>query len=340
MADVAHRAGVSISTVSHVLNKTRTVAPATIQAVRNAIDELGFTPNVLARALVRAKTSTIGVALSAITNIYFGEVVRGMQSECNRNGYFLFLTDTADHPDHQLEVIRALHERRVDGMVLAHVPDPDNRAVRYLEKHQIPVVFVDRAIDGRFDQVLVENRKATQRLVAHLAGHGHKRIGLVSGLQGLATTIERIEGYQAGLKRAGLLFDEGILEYGESEIDPACQAVLRLLKLPRPPTAIISANNKMTLGVVRALKILGRRIPKDIAIAAFDDFEWADSFDPTLTALAQPCQEMGIRAIKLLLRRIKAPQRKPVTMVLEPELRIRHSCGCLGRPLSQDAPNS
>jgi LacI family transcriptional regulator len=328
MADVAHRAGVSISTVSHVLNKTRTVAPETIQAVKDAIDELGFTPNVLARALARARTSTIGVALSAITNIYFGEVVHGMQAECIRHGYFLFLTDTADQPEHQLEVIRALHERRVDGMVLAHVPDPDNRAVRYLQKHKIPVVFVDRAIDSGFDQVLVENRKATQSLVAHLAGHGHKRIGLVSGIQGLATTVERIEGYRAGLKDAGLPFDERFLECGESEMEPAHQAVLRLMKLSKPPTAIISANNKMTLGVVRALKSIGRRIPKDIAIAAFDDFEWADSFDPTLTALAQPCQEMGAHAIKLLLRRIKTPQRKPVTLVLEPELRIRHSCGC------------
>lgn len=328
MADVAHRAGVSMSTVSHVLNKTRTVAPETIQAVNDAIDELGFIPNILARALVRARTSTIGVALSAITNIYFGEVVRGMQAECTRSGYFLFLTDTADQPEHQLEVIRALHERRVDGMVLAHIPDPDNRAVRYLEKHKIPVIFVDRAIDGQFDQVLVENRKAMQSLVTHLTGHGHKRIGLVSGLKGLATSIERIQGYQAGLKAAGLPFDERFLECGESEIDPAYKAVLRLMQLPRPPTAIISANNQMTLGMVRALKAINRRIPKDIAIAAFDDFEWADSFDPTLTALAQPCQEMGIQAIKLLLRRIKTPQRRPVKIVLEPELRIRHSCGC------------
>jgi LacI family transcriptional regulator len=328
MADVAHRAGVSMSTVSHVLNKTRTVAPETIQAVNDAIDELGFIPNILARALVRARTSTIGVALSAITNIYFGEVVRGMQAECTRSGYFLFLTDTADQPEHQLEVIRALHERRVDGMVLAHIPDPDNRAVRYLEKHKVPVIFVDRAIDGQFDQVLVENRKAMQSLVTHLTGHGHKRIGLVSGLKGLATSIERIQGYQAGLKAAGLPFDERFLECGESEIDPAYEAVLRLMQLPRPPTAIISANNQMTLGMVRALKAINRRIPKDIAIAAFDDFEWADSFDPTLTALAQPCQEMGIQAIKLLLRRIKTPQRRPVKIVLEPELRIRHSCGC------------
>jgi LacI family transcriptional regulator len=113
--------------------------------------------------------------------------------------------------------------------------------------------------------------------------------------------------------------------------DPAYEAVLRLMKLPKPPTAIISANNKMTIGVVRALKAIGRRIPKDIALAAFDDFEWADCFEPCLTAQAQPCQEMGVRAIKLLLRRIKTPQRRPVTIVLEPELKLRHSCGCQNR---------
>jgi LacI family transcriptional regulator len=328
MADVAHRAGVSVSTVSHVLNKTRAVAPETVQAVKTAIDELGFTPNILARGLASARTSTIGVALSAITNIYFGEVVRGMQTECTRNGYFLFLTDTADQPDHQLEVIRALHQRRVDGMALAHVPDPQNRAVRYLQMHNIPVVFVDRAVRGEFDQVLVENRQAMKNLVTHLAGHGHRRIGLVSGLRGLATSVERIEGYQAGLREAGLPFDERFLECGESEIEPAYEAVLRLMKLAGPPTAIISANNQMTIGMVRALKAIGRRIPKDVAIAAFDDFEWADTFDPTMTVLAQPCQEMGIRAIKLLVRRIKTLQRRPVTIVLEPELKIRHSCGC------------
>jgi LacI family transcriptional regulator len=328
MADVAHRAGVSISTVSHVLNKTRTVAPETVQAVKNAIDELGFTPNILARALVRASTSTIGIALSAITNIYFGEVVRGMQTECTRSGYFLLLTETADNPDHQFEAIRELHQRRVDGIVLAPVPDPENRAVRYLEMHKIPVVFVDRAIDLHFDQVVVENRRAMKSLVAHLVGHGHKRIGLVSGLGGLSTTIERIEGYQIGLSEAGLPFDERLVENGESKIDAAHEAMLRLLRLSEPPTAIVSANNRMTIGTVRALKAIGRRIPEEIALAAFDDFEWADSFEPRLTVVAQPCQEIGIRAIKLLLKRIKAPQRRPVTIVLEPELKLRHSCGC------------
>ena len=328
MADVAQRAGVSVSTVSHVLNKTRNVSPQTLHAVEEAIDELGFAPNVLARALVRASTNTIGVALSAITNIYFGEVVRGMQAECARNGYLFFLTDTADDPERQFQAIRELHHRRVDGIVLAPVPDPEQRLLRYLELHKIPIVFVDRAIDKRFDQVLVENREPMKEIVAHLAKHGHKRIGLVSGLRGLTTTIERMEGYRAGLSENALAFDEKLVESGESEIDAAHQAVLRLLKQPNAPTAIVTANNKMTIGAVRGLKTLGYRIPEDLALVGFDDFDWADIFEPRLTVVAQPCQQIGIRAVKLLLKRIQAPQRKPVTIRLETELRIRRSCGC------------
>ena len=171
------------------------------RAVQEAIAEVGFTPNMLARSLVRSSTNAIGVALSAITNIYFGEVVRGIQSECARHRLMMFFADTADDADVQFEVVRELHQRRVDGMVLA--PVPDERTLNYVMRHKIPVVFVDRAINSPFDQVVVENRKPMMQLVAHLVGHGHRRIALVSGLGGLSTTVERMEGYKAGLAEAG-----------------------------------------------------------------------------------------------------------------------------------------
>ena len=329
MADVARRAGVSVSTVSHVLNKTRKVSPETIRAVEGAMAEVGFAPNVLARGLVGASTKTIGVALSAITNIYFGEVVLGIQAECARNGFILFLTDTGDDPDHQFEVIRELHQRRVDGMILAPVPDPGRRALKYMEAHKIQAVFVDRrAATAHFDQVIIENTKAMKELVSHLVGHGHRRIGLVSGLHGLSTTIERIEGYRAGLAEAGLLYDDSLVESGESDIETANQAVQRLLGATRPPTAIIAANNKMTIGAMRALRSANRRVPQDVALVGFDDFEWADSFEPRLTVIAQPCEEMGMRAARLLLDRLKKPDKRPRTIRLQPVLRIRNSCGC------------
>ena len=328
MADVAKRAGVSVSTVSHVLNKTRTVTPTTIRAVEEAIAELGFTPNILARSLVRSSTNAIGVALSAFTNIYFGEVVRGIQSECGRERLMMFFADTADDPDIQFEVVRELHQRRVDGMILAPVPDREDRTLTYVKRHRIPVVFVDRWIEGPFDQVVVENRKPMKELVAHLVGHGHRRIALISGLDGLSTTIERVEGYAAGLAEAGLLLDRSLIEDGSSDAETARSAVHRLFAKSQPPTAIITANNKMTIGAMQALRELGQRVPEDIALAGFDDFEWADSFEPRLTVIAQPCHAMGVRAVKMLVKRVKDGDRKGRLTRLNPELKIRNSCGC------------
>ena len=328
MADVAKRAGVSVTTVSHVLNKTRTVSPETILAVEGAIAEVGYAPNILARSLVRSSTNAIGVALSAISNIYFGEVVRGVQSECIRHGFMMFFSDTEDNADRQFEVIRELHQRRVDGMVLAPVPDPEERALTYIERHKIPVVFVDRTISSHFDQVVVENRKPMIELVSHLVAHGHKRIGLISGREGLSTTIERIDGYKEGLVRAGLEFDGALIEKGKSNIEAAHAAVLRLITKPRPPTAIVTANNKMTIGSMQALRESGLRVPNDIALVGFDDFEWADSFEPRLTVIAQPCHAIGVRAMDLLLKRIGDPARRPRTIRLEAKIIIRDSCGC------------
>lgn len=328
MADVAKRARVSVSTVSHVVNKTRAVAPETARAVQDAISDLGFTPNILARSLVRSSTNAIGVALSAITNIYFGELLRGIQSECARHRLMMFFTDTVDHPDVQYEVVRELHQRRVDGIILAPVPDPEGRTLDYLKRHKIPVVFVDRSIDARFDQVVIENREPMMQLVAHLIGHGHRRIALISGLAGLSTTIERIEGYEAGLAEAGLPLDRSLIRDGASEYEAARQAVLGLLAEERPPTAIISANNKMTIGAMNALRDLGHRVPDDIALVGFDDFEWANSFAPRLTVIAQPCHEMGVHATGLLLKRMNDGDRRSRTVRLTAELKIRNSCGC------------
>jgi LacI family transcriptional regulator len=328
MADVAKRAGVSISTVSHVLNKTRTVVPETVRAVEEAIAELGFTPNILARSLVRSSTNAIGVALSAITNIYFSEVVRGVQVECARRGLMMFVVDTADDPDIQFDVVRQLHQRRVDGMILAPVPDHDDRTLNYVKRHEIPVVFVDRLVDGPFDQVVVENRQPMGKLVAHLVSHGHRRIALISGLGGLSTTIERVDGYVNGLADAGLPLDRSLIEDGSSEIETARAAVHRLAAKDDPPTAIITANNKMTIGAMKALRELGRRVPEDIALAGFDDFEWADSFEPRLTVIAQPCRAMGVRAVQLLAKRVKDGNRKGKLIRLTAELKLRNSCGC------------
>jgi len=330
MADVAREAGVSVSTVSHVLNRTRKVRPATQRVVEEAIREVGYTPNTIARALARSATSSIGVAISAVSNHYFSEIVQAVEAECARHGLMMFLTDTHDDPAHELKVVQALHQRRVDGIVLAPSADAEGRVLAYLEKNRIPVVLIDRLASRRFDQVGVENRRSTAALVRHLAGHGHARIALISGLPGLTTTQERVAGYRAGLDAAALRFDEALIESGQSSVVPARDACCRLLALDPPPTAIVTGNNLMTIGAMRALREAGREVPRDVALAGFDDFDWADSFSPRLTVLAQPCQQLGIRAVELLMRRLNQPEAKRRTIRLDPALRLRNSCGCDG----------
>lgn len=330
MAEVARRAGVSITTVSHVLNGTRKVRPATLAVVEAAMRATGYTPNVLARALVRSTTETVGVALSAVSNHYFAEIVRAVETACARHGLMIFLADTHDDPAHELKVVQALHQRRVDGIVLAPAADPELRALRYLAEARVPTVLVDRLVSRRFDQVGVENRRSTADLVGHLVGRGRRRIGMIAGLDGLATTVERLEGYQAALRAAGLPFDAALVRGGASAVAPARAACAALLALPEPPDAILAANNLMTIGAMRALRDAGRRVPEDVALVGFDDFDWADCFSPRLTVLAQPCEAIGRRAVELLVRRLAEPDRRPRTLRLPPTLRVRDSCGAPG----------
>ncbi|WP_124429609.1 LacI family DNA-binding transcriptional regulator [Pseudomonas sp. R2-37-08W] len=326
MDDVASRAGVSPSTVSHVLNGTRKVSPATVQAVQRAIRELGYIPNTLARALARSTTNTIGVAISALSNHYFSETVHAIETECARHGYMMLFVDTHDDPEQELRVVTALHHRRVDGIVLA--PSNGSLALDYLRANELPAVLVDRMMSEQFDQVGVENSQATQALIEHLIAHGHRRIGFIAGRAGFSTTDERVAGYQAALQAAGLAFDPQLLVNGGSNTEPARQATRQLLSLAEPPTAIMAGNNLMTLGAMHALRDAHIDVPGQMALVGFDDFEWADFFVPRLTLIAQPVQQLGARAVELLLQRMATPTAPKHSVRLAPRLQVRNSCGC------------
>ncbi|MFF3462949.1 LacI family DNA-binding transcriptional regulator [Streptomyces sp. NPDC002619] len=337
MADVARSAGVSVATVSHVLNGTRPVLPHTRQAVLDAIDELGYTPNTLARSLVTSRTRSIGLAVSAISNPYFTEILQGVEAGALEQGYSLLIADPHDDPEHERKVVQLLHERRVDGMIVAPSADP-RELVAYLGRHAVPTVFLDRSVADpagqaagtpRFDQVCAENTEPMARLVTHLAGLGHRRIGLVAGLPGLSTTDERITGYRDGLATAGLPHDDRLVVPGNSESTGAEQATTALLSLTDPPTALITANNAMTIGTLRALRDHGLSVPDDIALCCFDDFAWADLFSPRLTTIAQPSREIGAQAVRVLLERLAAPDRPAQTVRLPCTFVHRTSCGCV-----------
>lgn len=341
IVDVARRAGVSVSTVSHVVNGTRRVNADTAQLVEEAIAFVGFRPNALARSLKRASTDSVGIAMSVISNPYFSDIVCAIEAECARLGLMVFLSDTRDDPAQELKVVQALHQRRVDGIILAPSADPDRRAIKYLDESRIPFVLVDRLLSSRFDQIGVQNKSAMQLLVAHLISHGHKRIAFVAGQPGFSTARERTQGYKAALKAGGVAYDEALLVAANPSTQSAAASTRKLFELADPPTAVATGNNLATIGAMHGLRELGLRVPDDVALVGFDDFEWADYFEPRLTVVAQPCQEIGRDAASLLIERITKPDGKRRTIRLKPRLVVRTSCGCQGRSFStNDSPRS
>lgn len=328
MADVARHAGVSVATVSHVVNETRPVRDDTRRRVLESIRDTGYIQNTLARALAMSSTRSIGLSMSAISNPYFSAVVHALETGLSHSGYTLLLTDPHEDADRELRVVKALHERRVDAILMAPVPGSRENALAYLARHDVPTVLVDRLAWDRFDQVSGENEHATGKLVTHLAELGHRRIGFVSGLKGLSTTDERVRGYHVGLQHHDLARDPALVVSGGSATEAARIATHRLMELAVPPTAIIVANNLMTIGVMRGLRDRGVGVPRDIALVSFDDFEWADLFSPRLTTIAQAVDAMGAEAVHLLLTRIKDPGLPPRTVRLAPTFVHRDSCGC------------
>ncbi|HET6449414.1 MAG TPA: LacI family DNA-binding transcriptional regulator [Conexibacter sp.] len=328
MAEVARQAGVSITTVSHVLNGTRRVSDATVKRVYAAIERTGYQPNSIARALAGAPTHSLGLAISGISNPYYIDVIAAIELAAAERGYTLLLGDTHDEPQKELQMVQELTRRRVDGLLLSPSPGAERHALRYLTAQSVPVVLVDRFVDADVDQVGPENEAPTARLVEHLAGHGHRRIGFVAGLEGLSTTDERTRGYRAGLQHSGLAEDDALIAYGASQHEPARVATHRLLDLAEPPTALVAGNNAMTIGVMHALRERGLRVPEDIALVAFDDFEWAELFRPHLTVVAQPTRAIGAQAVQLLLERLDDPGRPARTLRLSTTFVRRESCGC------------
>ncbi|GAA1710477.1 LacI family DNA-binding transcriptional regulator [Fodinicola feengrottensis] len=327
MAEVARLAGVSIATVSHVLNGTRVVREQTREAVLAAIGESGYTHNTVARSLVTQSTRSIGVVVSAISNPSLVEVLQGIEAALVRAGYTLLLADSHDEPADELAVVQTLHQRRVDGLIVAPSTDPV-RTIGYLADRAVPAVFVDRMVDDRFDQVGPDNAEPVAALVDHLASNGHRRIAFVRGRPGLSTTIERDHGYRLGMSRRGLPITDELVVDGDSEQHAGCKAMHALLDLPERPTAVVVGNNSMTIGAVRAIREAGLTVPDDIALVAFDDFPWAEDFSPRLTVMAQPTREIGTCAVQLLMDRLADPTRSPRTERLSPSLVHRDSCGC------------
>jgi LacI family transcriptional regulator len=328
--DVAKAAGVSLTSVSHVINHTRVVSEDIQERVRKAIEETGYRANVLARSLRRGQTHTLGLVLPDSSNPFFAETGREIEQAAFQAGYSVILCNTENDVAKERLYVNVLVGKQVDGLIFVATGDESDSLTSLLGMG-IPVVAVDRDLPhGMLDTVLSDNRGGARSAVQHLLDLGHVRIGCIAGPRDLATSVERLEGYRQALDEAGLRRNEFLERTGDFRAKSGLACARELLALPARPTAIFACNDLMAMGVLRAAAELDLRVPEDLAVVGFDDIELASYTMPSLTTVAQPKAEIGRTAVALLLDRIDVKDRPARRQMLPTSLLIRKSSGALG----------
>jgi LacI family transcriptional regulator len=327
--DVARLSGVSSMTVSRVINGSERVSPDTRRRVEQAIDELGYVPSRLARGLIRQKTGTLALIVPDVANPFFTLIVRGAEDVARRADYRMILCDTRADLSIERDVIEEMIAHRVEGIAIAPVSDRSRVHLQRLAKFGVPFVLIDRTVAGvDCDVVLGDSTAGARRLVEHLIGLGHRRIGFIVESDAVSTARDRHEGYAEALQGAGLPLDPSLVV--RSTVDPSggFDGMRRLLELDQPPTAVFTVNNLVALGAIEAVRAQGLEVPEDVALVCFDDIEYASRLYPFLTVMAQPAETLGTLGTQLLLDRIegRAPDESRV-VVLPARFIVRRSCG-------------
>jgi LacI family transcriptional regulator len=326
MGDVAARAGVSKTTVSHVINNTRHVEEDTKQRVLQAIAELGYRPSAAARSLTTNRTETIGVIVSDSSNYFFAEVLRGIEDVLRLENYALLVCNTDEILEREEHYLDILIRQRVDGIIAA-ATSRRWETLNQVEALHIPIVFVDRLFEGlNAPYVGANNRKGAGLGASYLVECGHNKIGILAGFERLSTMRERLEGFQEALRKRDIPLLEGWVVPSPLTIQGGREAMVQLLTLSHRPTAVFINNNLLALGALLALKDLGLRCPQDVSLVGFDDHPWAAVSDPPLTVVRQPAEQIGRTAARILLTLLEGERADESSIWLDCELVERRSC--------------
>jgi LacI family transcriptional regulator len=322
MRDVALRAGVSLKTVSRVINEEPGVAAATAERVTGAIAELGFQRNDLARSLRQGRTSsTLGLVIEDVANPFYSAIAQAVESAAGARGFMLITASCEEDPDRERELVQALLRRRVDALLLV----PASREHAYLARETAdgtPVVFLDRPPAGLdADCVLLDNLGGARAATEHLLARGHERIAVVMDPDTVYTAAERLAGHRQALDAAGVPVRDELVRPGTRDVAGAERVVGELLALPpdRRPTAIFAGNNRLSVGALRAL----RTAEREVALVGFDDFELADLLG--ITVVRHDSAQMGAHAAALAFERLDGGARTPRRVVVPTELVARGS---------------
>lgn len=323
--DVASRAGVSVATVSRVLNDHPAVRPDTRTRVLAAVADLGYRPNAVARSLRTERTRTLGLVISDVLNPFFTELARSVEDEARALGYSVIIGNADEQPELQDHHVRTLLDRRIDGLLVSPT-DGGSPLMLDAARAGTPMVFVDRWIQGvDVPVVRADGRDAIRDLVAHLYALGHRRLAIIAGPAATTTGSERVDAFRDALREHDLPLPHDYIGKGDFQAASGRRATAAFLSLPNPPDAVFAADNLMALGAMDEIRSRGLRVPDDIALAAFDDIPWFVHTDPPITAVAQPTGELGRAAVRALIDRVEGRPASSVTV--SARLVVRRSCG-------------
>lgn len=321
--DVALHAGVSVTTVSHVVNGTRFVSEVARQRVEAAVRELGYVPSAVARSLKHNTTHTFGMVIPNNSNPYFAEIIQGVEARCFAAGYNVILCNSNDDPERQAAYLRVLAEKRIDGLIFV-VTGSDAVVRATLGGINTPLVLLDREVSGvSSDLVEVNHVLGSQMATEHLLELGHPRVACISGPPGLSPSSQRRAGWKDALEKAGVERKESDLARGDFTARGGYLAMQTLLKRRPRPTAVFACNDLMAVGALTAAREAGIAVPQQLSIVGFDDIELAAFSAPPLTTVAQPKLEIGTLAAELLLERVSASRSESRRVILDPKIKVR-----------------
>lgn len=325
MRHIASLAGVSIGTVSHVVNKTAKVREPLQRRVLEAIRHLGYQPSQLARGLRKNQTSIIGMIVPDITNPFFPAVVRGAEDVAYQNSYRLILCNADNDPAKERAYLRELQSYRTAGLI--YIPSVNSRSEALDDiAATSPVVCLDRQPAGwNGDTVTVDNAGGAFSAASHLLTLGHRSIAMITGNLQLANAASRLEGFRSAMRKAKIEIEPEYIQEGRFDRFSGFEKMRVLLHLRPRPTAVFASNDLLALGALAALRESGLRCPEDISIIGFDDLEFSELLHPALTTVSQPKYQMGAKGANLLIKRLRGATDPPQHLVLPTELTLRLS---------------
>lgn len=324
MKDVAKQAGVSPATVSRVLTGSASVSDENRRRVEDAIAALGYRPNRVASQLRRQKTHKIGVIVPDIENPTFSEAIRVIEDVAFREGFRVLLCNSEDQPEKQRAYLETLVDERVEGIILVPFLS-DGSDVSSVIDRGIPLVAFDRPVDDpRADAVIADDYDAGRRATEHLIGQGHREIAFISGIVEIKPGADRLAGYEAAMRKHDLPPHS---VPGGFKAEGGRAAMTALLDDARAMSAVVIANNMMTIGALQAIKEHQVRVPDELSVVVINDPWWTELVDPSLTAFALPTKRMAEAAVDLLFERIAGERSQTKCVVYGGELRIRESVG-------------